>query len=34
MAQTIKKDSNIPLDLETLTALPGIGRKICQRYKT
>jgi endonuclease-3 len=27
MAQTIKKDSNIPLDLETLTALPGIGRK-------
>jgi endonuclease-3 len=27
MAQTIKKDSNIPLDLETLTELPGIGRK-------
>jgi endonuclease-3 len=27
MAQKIKKDSNIPLDLETLTELPGIGRK-------
>lgn len=27
MAQTIKKDSNIPLNLETLTELPGIGRK-------
>ena len=27
MAQTIKKDSNIPTTLETLTELPGIGRK-------
>ena len=27
MAQTIKKDSNIPLTLDELTALPGIGRK-------
>ena len=27
MAQKIKKDSNIPLDLEPLTELPGIGRK-------
>ncbi|MBS1598852.1 MAG: endonuclease III [Bacteroidetes bacterium] len=27
MAQKIKKDSNIPLNLEGLTALPGIGRK-------
>lgn len=27
IAQTIKKDANIPLTQETLTALPGIGRK-------
>ena len=27
MAQTIKKDSNIPLTLDALTELPGIGRK-------
>jgi len=27
MAQKIKKDSNIPLTQDTLTALPGIGRK-------
>lgn len=27
MAQKIKKDSNIPLTLEELTLLPGIGRK-------
>ncbi len=27
MAQKIKKDSNIPLKLEPLTELPGIGRK-------
>lgn len=27
MAQKIKKDSNIPLKLEALTELPGIGRK-------
>jgi len=27
MAQEIKKDSNIPLDLESLVKLPGIGRK-------
>jgi endonuclease III len=27
MAQTIKKDSNIPRTLDELTALPGIGRK-------
>jgi endonuclease-3 len=27
IAQTIKKDRNIPLTLEALTALPGIGRK-------
>jgi endonuclease-3 len=27
MAQKIKKDSNIPLTLDELTALPGIGRK-------
>jgi endonuclease-3 len=27
MAQTIKKDSNIPQTLDELTALPGIGRK-------
>lgn len=27
MAQKIKKDSNIPLALEELTLLPGIGRK-------
>ncbi|MGN6163878.1 MAG: endonuclease III domain-containing protein [Flavisolibacter sp.] len=27
MAQTIKKDSNIPLTLDELVALPGIGRK-------
>lgn len=27
MAQKIKKDSNIPLTQETLTELPGIGRK-------
>jgi endonuclease-3 len=27
IAQTIKKDSNIPLTLEKLTELPGIGRK-------
>jgi endonuclease-3 len=27
IAQTIKKDSRIPLTLEELTALPGIGRK-------
>lgn len=27
MAQTIKKDSNIPLTLEKLVELPGIGRK-------
>ena len=27
MAQTIKKDSSIPLTLDELTALPGIGRK-------
>lgn len=26
-AQQIKKDSNIPLTMEALTALPGIGRK-------
>jgi endonuclease-3 len=27
MAQQIKKDSNIPLTIEELSALPGIGRK-------
>jgi endonuclease III len=27
IAQKIKKDSNIPLTMEDLTALPGIGRK-------
>ncbi len=27
LAQKIKKDSNIPLTLDTLTELPGIGRK-------
>jgi endonuclease-3 len=27
LAQKIKKDSNIPLTLDELTALPGIGRK-------
>lgn len=27
MSQKIKKDSNIPLTLDELTALPGIGRK-------
>ncbi|MBK5285809.1 MAG: endonuclease III [Bacteroidia bacterium] len=27
MAQRIKKDKNIPLTMEELTALPGIGRK-------
>lgn len=27
MAQKIKKDSNVPLTQETLTELPGIGRK-------
>jgi endonuclease-3 len=27
MAEKIKKDSNIPLTLDELTALPGIGRK-------
>ncbi|MGH2642693.1 MAG: endonuclease III domain-containing protein [Chitinophagaceae bacterium] len=27
IARTLKKDSNIPLTLEKLTALPGIGRK-------
>lgn len=27
IAQTLKKDSNIPLTLEKLTELPGIGRK-------
>jgi len=27
LAKKIKKDSNIPLTLEELTALPGIGRK-------
>lgn len=27
IAQTVKKDSNIPMTLEGLTALPGIGRK-------
>src|SRR6476469_662844 len=27
MSQSIKKDKNIPLTLEELTALPGIGRK-------
>jgi endonuclease III len=27
MAQKIKKDSNIPRDLDALTELPGIGRK-------
>jgi len=27
IAATIKKDGNIPLNLEQLTALPGIGRK-------
>ena len=27
LAQKIKKDSNIPLSLDELTALPGIGRK-------
>jgi endonuclease-3 len=27
MAQKIKKDSNIPKDLDALTELPGIGRK-------
>lgn len=27
MAQKIKKDSNIPLKLDSLTELPGIGRK-------
>jgi endonuclease III len=27
MSQTIKDDKNIPLTLEALTALPGIGRK-------
>jgi|SRR5665213_3575178 len=27
LAQTVKKDSNIPLTIEGLTALPGIGRK-------
>lgn len=27
IAQTVKKDSNIPLTLEKLTELPGIGRK-------
>jgi endonuclease-3 len=27
LAQTVKKDNNIPLDLESLNALPGIGRK-------
>ncbi len=27
LAQTIKKDSNIPLALDALTELPGIGRK-------
>src|SRR5688500_14264728 len=27
LAQKIKKDSNIPLTMDELTALPGIGRK-------
>ena len=27
LAQKIKKDNNIPLTLDELTALPGIGRK-------
>lgn len=27
IAKEIKKDSNIPLDMEALVALPGIGRK-------
>ncbi len=27
MSQTVKTDSNIPMTQETLTALPGIGRK-------
>ena len=27
LAQTIKEDKNLPVTLETLTALPGIGRK-------
>jgi endonuclease III len=27
LAQTIKEDKNIPLTMEALTALPGIGRK-------
>jgi len=27
LAQSIKKDSNIPLTLDALTELPGIGRK-------
>ena len=27
IAQTVKKDSAIPMNLEALTALPGIGRK-------
>ena len=27
LAQTIKKDSNIPLTLDALTELPGVGRK-------
>lgn len=27
LAQTVKEDKNVPLAMETLTALPGIGRK-------
>jgi endonuclease-3 len=27
LAKTIKKDSNIPMDMEALVVLPGIGRK-------